>query len=315
MTTRTIISAIIVIFAITSCQNNDKKADVNTKDSTSVTEVKVSKVESSGFLKSGKDSYKPENLIDGDLKTWWTPNPKRDGVGSSVTFYFENEVEISSMEILNGSHFPNYPKFGDIFKLNNRLKVATITFPTGKKYCFRLNDVDLMQAVNFPAIKTKSLKLTVEGTFQGEKWSDLCVSEVKFFNGSKSNNNIESKPYSEKTAIELSYDEFIGTFYKGEHIAELGTYSYDFKDEKGNVKTFLETSNYDCSEGNKINLLICKSSSDDKYSQTCKSNPKLIGKKFKIISDARYITPEMYKDNPSPDFIGGDYIISITQIQ
>ncbi len=208
MKTKTIISAILLLFVITSCQNNDKKVDGNAKDTTNVAEIKVSKVESSGFLKSGKDQYKPENLIDGDLKTWWTPNPKRDGVGSSMTFYFENEVEISSLEILNGSHFPDYPKFGDIFKMNNRLKVATIEFPNGKKLCFRLNDVDLMQAVNFPAIKTKSLKLTVEGIFQGEKWSDLCVSEVKFFNGPKSNNGVESKPYSEKTAIELSYDEF-----------------------------------------------------------------------------------------------------------
>jgi hypothetical protein len=169
MKTKTIISAILLLFAFTSCQNNDKKTDGNTKDTTNVTEIKVSKVESSGFLTSGKDQYKPENLIDGDLKTWWTPNPKRDGIGSSMTFYFENEVEISSLEILNGSHFPDYPKLGDIFKMNNRLKVATIEFSNNTKHQFQLNDLDLMQSVDFPSTKTKSIKLTVNDIYIGSK--------------------------------------------------------------------------------------------------------------------------------------------------
>ncbi len=170
--------------------NDTKKKTQDTIDS-SVTEIKVSKVESSGFLTSGKDQYKPENLIDGDLKTWWTPNPKRDGIGSSMTFYFEDEVEISSLEILNGSHFPDYPKLGDIFKMNNRLKVATIEFSNNSRFQIQLKDEDLMQAVNFPSTKTKSIKLTVDEIYAGSKWKDLCISEIKFYKGikTKTNNN------------------------------------------------------------------------------------------------------------------------------
>jgi hypothetical protein len=183
---------VVAIIALIILTNNTKKNIQEVIDST-VAEISVSKVESSGFLTSGKDQYKPENLIDGDLKTWWTPNPKRDGVGSSMTFYFENEVEISSLEILNGSHFPDYPRLGDVFKMNNRLKVATIEFPNNTKYQFQLNDLDLMQAVNFPSTKTKSLKLTVNGIYAGSKWKDLCVSEIKFYKGIKSKDGIEAK--------------------------------------------------------------------------------------------------------------------------
>lgn len=180
----------IAISAIAMITNDTKKKTQDTIDS-SVTEIKVSKVESSGFLTSGKDQYKPENLIDGDLKTWWTPNPKRDGIGSSMTFYFEDEVEISSLEILNGSHFPDYPKLGDIFKMNNRLKVATIEFSNNSRFQIQLKDEDLMQAVNFPSTKTKSIKLTVDEIYAGSKWKDLCISEIKFYKGikTKTNNN------------------------------------------------------------------------------------------------------------------------------
>lgn len=187
-----VLALAITITTVVMLTNNTKKNTQEAIDST-VTEINVSKIESSGFLKSGKDQYKPENLIDGDLKTWWTPNPKRDGIGSSVTFYFENEVEISSMEILNGSHFPDYPKFGDIFKMNNRLKDATIEFSNNTKHQFQLNDIDLMQAVNFPLTKTKSIKLTVNGIYSGSKWKDLCVSEIKFYKGIKSKDGIEAK--------------------------------------------------------------------------------------------------------------------------
>lgn len=210
-----VLSATIVFFSNCGSGSENKTGGDANSDSSKTeknTVVKITKSESSGFLQSGKDSYKPENSYDGEPTTWWTPYPQRNGVGTYIKYFFEKETEIDGLQIWNGSHYPNYPKYGNIFLKNNRLKVCTIELSNGTKYCFKLADIDDFQTVSFPATKTSSVKISIDATYPGSQWNDACISEIKFLDNTENPSTIDAKPWDSMTVSDLSVEEFTGTF-------------------------------------------------------------------------------------------------------
>jgi hypothetical protein len=141
--------------------------------------VYPTQVVSSGFLKGKNEDYRPEFMVDHDPHTWWTPNPYRNGKGAYIELDFVEPTMINGFEIWAGSHQPNYPKYGNIFKLNNRAKAGRLEFSNGETIKFKLADVDNWQAVVFPPIKTTYIRLRIDEVYKGEKWDDLCISEFK----------------------------------------------------------------------------------------------------------------------------------------
>lgn len=136
-------------------------------------------VTSSGHLDGQNERYTPQNMIDHDPTTWWTPNPHRDGKGAFIQISFDGPTSIAGCEIWAGSHNPNYPKYGNIFKLNNRAKLGRLEFSDGTIHFFELQDVDDWQALLFAPVMTSYIRLRVDDVYQGEKWNDLCISEFK----------------------------------------------------------------------------------------------------------------------------------------
>ncbi len=117
------------------------------------------------------------HLTDGNPETWWTP-ANHHGVNSSITFDF-SEQEIVGIEIWPGSHNPNYPGYGDLFKKNSRLKSADIQFSDGTTQTIQLADVDRAQRISVKPVKAHSMVVIVRSTIPGEKWNDLCISEMR----------------------------------------------------------------------------------------------------------------------------------------
>lgn len=135
-------------------------------------------VTSSGYLVGKNEAYKDEFMIDHDPFTWWTPNPNRNGEGAWIELNFETESSIVGFEVWGGSHNPNYPKYGDIHKLNNRVKKGICEFSDGTSIQFELADVDNWQVVKFDnVVTTKSIRLKINEVYKGEKWDDLCIAE------------------------------------------------------------------------------------------------------------------------------------------
>ncbi len=135
-------------------------------------------VNSSGYLTGGNEDYKDEYMIDHDPYTWWTPNPNRSGKGAWIELVFDEEAPIVGFEVWGGSHNPEYPKYGDIYKLNNRVKQGVCEFSDGTSINFELKDVDGWQWVKFDkTVKTKSIRLRINEVYKGEKWDDLCIAE------------------------------------------------------------------------------------------------------------------------------------------
>ncbi len=140
--------------------------------------VMPSKVTSSGYLTGKNEDYRDDFMIDHDPFTWWTPNPNRDGQGAWIELQFDQEIPMEGFEIWGGSHNPEYPKYGDIYKLNNRVKKGVCEFSDGTSLNFELKDVDNWQWVKFDTtIKTKSIRLKINEVYKGEKWEDLCIAE------------------------------------------------------------------------------------------------------------------------------------------
>ncbi len=135
-------------------------------------------INSSGYLKGGKEEYKDEYMIDHDPYTWYSPNPNRNGQGAWIELTFTNEIPMEGFEIWGGSHNEDYPKYGNIYKLNNRVKKGICEFSDGTSIQFELKDVDAWQWVKFDkTINTKSIRLRISEVYKGEKWDDLCIAE------------------------------------------------------------------------------------------------------------------------------------------
>ena len=140
--------------------------------------IMPSDVTSSGYLKGSNEDYSEDFMIDHDPFTWWTPNPNRNGEGAWIQLNFDENVEINGFEIWGGSHNPDYPEYGDIYKLNNRVKRGVCEFSDGSKIYFELKDIDNWQLVRFTETKeTKTIKLKIYEVYKGEKWDDLCIAE------------------------------------------------------------------------------------------------------------------------------------------
>ncbi len=139
-----------------------------------------------GYLTGGKESYRPENLVDNDLETWWTPGETyRNGPGALVNLNFTKPAWVYGFRIHPGSHHTDYPGYGNIFKLNNRIDEAKLVltrdkdsvtiemkFPDWDKVFF-LNTSEF--GIRFPETAT----LYIRSVREGSEWKDLCISEFK----------------------------------------------------------------------------------------------------------------------------------------
>jgi hypothetical protein len=159
---------------------NDVPASVN-KPEEKITEkpLKVISVTASSFMKpSGNLSYSPSNVTDHNLQTWWTPSPPHsDGYDSWLRIDFEQTRKVVAIEIHNGSHYPYYPKYGDLYLKNNRLFKANLEFSNGYTQTINLREVDEIQKISIPMQNTTYVKLIPLEWGRGTQWNDLCISE------------------------------------------------------------------------------------------------------------------------------------------
>jgi hypothetical protein len=138
----------------------------------------ISVAASSSLNQSGNLSYYPSNATDHNLQSWWTPSPPHsDGYNSWLRIDFGQTVKVIAIEIHNGSHYPNYGKYGDLYFKNNRLLKATLEFSNGTTQTIKLREVDEIQRIPIQPQNTTYLKLLPLEWARGSQWNDLCISE------------------------------------------------------------------------------------------------------------------------------------------
>lgn len=121
-------------------------------------------------------SYEAINVLDDDPTTNWQEGEEGNGEGSELTFCFEEPVAITGLEILNGNGTSE-----EKYYANNRPKEITIQVGA-KKVKYMLSDVYGLQRIALsPAIETKEMTITIESVYEGDKFSDTCISDIHFF--------------------------------------------------------------------------------------------------------------------------------------
>ena len=192
------IMAIAAAFCLCSCQ--DSKQEHQEKEE----QLAVAKIYSIGSVGShltpqAGNTYNPENLIDHDTATTWALPFKENG---SVILDFHISAEkIKYIEVFNG-----YGKSLLRHGQNSRAKQVSI-------YADRVNTAniiwkgELKDTLGFQKIildnqpkNTSHIFLKINSVYPGNKWNDLCISEIKFFGQSASVKDSEIKAETSRTA-------------------------------------------------------------------------------------------------------------------
>ena len=121
--------------------------------------------------------YSPQKAVDNDFSTCWSEGADGNGNGESITLSFDNIYEINEIYIWNGLCASE-----DLFYKNSRLREISIAFSDGQSIDFECNDGwDNCENIIFlpTAIETSSIVITIKSVYEGEKYKDTCVSEIR----------------------------------------------------------------------------------------------------------------------------------------
>ena len=120
------------------------------------------------------NTYQPANVIDGARKTAWIEGADGPGLGEWLRFDFGREVNLHRIVVL-----PGYFKSPDIWKLNNRLASATISFSDGTSRSINFPDRMERQSFDLGSVKTRWVRLEIGEVYSGSD-PDTAISEVVF---------------------------------------------------------------------------------------------------------------------------------------
>ncbi len=149
-------------------------SEVKFFDNTTEGAVPVTSVVASTVAAADVDgNYNAGNASDGISDSMWCEgNKKSDGMSEWIELSLGQRSAVSSVKIRNGA--PS----SDLFKAVNRPTTATLSFSDGGSESITLKDMLFEQSVAFPTHTTDKVRLTVTGVKKGEKYDDLCVSEI-----------------------------------------------------------------------------------------------------------------------------------------
>lgn len=149
--------------------------------------VTVAKGNSSSYLLSfstGK-SYTVDLSFDADLLTCWQDGSSEDGSGESLGYSFDGEHSVGKVSIYNGNLLSQ-----EKYEANNRVQNAILQFYHDGNMVYEqsvyLSD-DFEQSQNGISfileerIACDQVILQVIDVYAGNRYNDLCIAEVKFY--------------------------------------------------------------------------------------------------------------------------------------
>lgn len=122
--------------------------------------------------------YWASNVMDDDPETCWVEGAAGNGVGETITFTVPSASEVAGFNIRNG-----YQKSEEIYEHNARPHEMKV-YADGEFVCTAslTDDSSGYQKVKFEQpVKAKSITLEIASVYEGTKWSDCGISDIKFF--------------------------------------------------------------------------------------------------------------------------------------
>jgi hypothetical protein len=143
------------------------------------------RIEASSFLwidwNKFQENYHPNYIMDGDPRTAWVEGADASGKGEWVRIHV-SPVEGTSrirLRIRNGYH-----KSPSLHRKNARArKIEVTTLPGGHSHVAELADDMSWQEIAFdqPAARVEAIALEILEVLEGEKYTDLCISDVEVY--------------------------------------------------------------------------------------------------------------------------------------
>ncbi|MEM7037831.1 MAG: M15 family metallopeptidase, partial [Bacteroidota bacterium] len=137
-------------------------------------------VTASSFLKPA-EAYHPDYLFDSRKAFGWAEGNASSGTGEYLDFHFDKSVSIKKLKLWNG-----YQRSASHFSKNERAK--TIQFgkkgATGSSH--NLADEDGATVIDLgEGYSGQDFRLKIEAIYPGKSYTDLVLSELRFFDGER----------------------------------------------------------------------------------------------------------------------------------
>lgn len=125
-------------------------------------------------------TYVAGNLSDGDWSTAWVEGSSGSGAGQSVTMSRASgsKASVSCLELVAG-----YGKSTDIYYKNARPKQVSLIADSGEVVAqvTLADSYRVVQSISFPAVSTSSITLRIDSVYEGNKYDDCAISEMRCF--------------------------------------------------------------------------------------------------------------------------------------
>lgn len=137
----------------------------------------IKSIEASSFRKK----HPVENLLDGNPDTAWNSNGDEELGGSSITVVFREKRLVDSITLRAWEKVSQ--KGVDLFSANARIRRFSLKFDDGSELPVKTDEDQ--RAIELSDIQktTKSIIIEISETWPGEKWQDICLSELSISGG------------------------------------------------------------------------------------------------------------------------------------
>lgn len=152
--------------------------------------VSVTDATASSELTVGKYTYSVAYSYDGDVNTCWQDGVPRNGSGESLTYYFDQPRCIVGVDIINGR-----VDIEEEYYDNNRIERLVVYYlldgVVKGNAVVDFDDVYNMEPVYYELTNgvfdevyyCDSIQVEIESVYEGEKYNDLCLTEIQFYEG------------------------------------------------------------------------------------------------------------------------------------
>ncbi|MCR5322049.1 MAG: hypothetical protein K6E85_02020 [Lachnospiraceae bacterium] len=153
--------------------------------------VQIKETEATSYLTTSKGSWPASNTVDGDTDTCWQDGVNGNGVNEKLTYYLEKPAYIVGMSMVNG-RVSSESKYW----ANGRIAEVTVAFYLGEEKVGTIKNFAISDAFSTTPVEYKfcdelmenayycdQIRVKVTGVYDGSKYEDLCLTEIKFFEG------------------------------------------------------------------------------------------------------------------------------------
>ncbi|MBA2320604.1 MAG: discoidin domain-containing protein [Deltaproteobacteria bacterium] len=143
--------------------------------------VKIAGASASSSYPSSEDAnYDPKQVLDGKAGTAWVEGDPGGGLGAWIELDLGGAKSVQRIDVWGGLWAST-----EYWARGNRPKTLEVKFSDGTTQTLALADSQTIQTLTLPkAVETSTLRLKIEGMYNGSTWQDTGISEIAVYDTS-----------------------------------------------------------------------------------------------------------------------------------